>query len=168
MSRFYWIFGLIAGAVYLGLDYGYHQGIIGYDKIPVVFVSQLGIFILCIVFASIVYKKVKGKISFMRTVFGAVMVGLVASVVIISGRAVLLSTVDNYLETTKEYDFKMAYDAQTEDGRTEEWVNETRQRIEHKYSLVNLVQVTLVAFLFFGAVVGAFTAAFIADRSSLG
>lgn len=168
MSRFYWIFGLIAGAVYIVLDFMYHQGVIDREKIAVVFISQILLFILCVVFASVAYKKINGKISFMRTVFGAVMVGLIASTVIIGGRIALSSSIDNYTEATKDYNFKMVYEAQTEDGRTEEWINEQREKIEHKYSLGNLIQVTLVGYLFFGAIIGAFTAAFIADRSSIG
>lgn len=167
MSKFYWIFGAISGAVYLGLDFAYNKGFVGHDKAAPIFISQITILVLSIVFANIAYKKVNGGISFGRSVFGGMMVGLVSAIVIISGMMILMSD-KSYNQDAKEYNFTITYDAQPVEERTEDWVKELRAKIDERYSLGSIIEVTLLTYIGLGVVFGAFTGAFISKPQALG
>lgn len=167
MSKYYLIFGGIAGIVSTVLEYLLFSGYFGFEKSSGVIFGKILALIGCIVFAVVLIKKLNGTISFIRTSFSGLMIALVCSSVSGIGYSFMHYPDGAFFNEAKTYyieGWKEANKDKPEElARTEEAIIE----INNKFSVKHHTIFDLGMYLVIGAVFTAFFAGFIADRNSL-
>ncbi|MBO6516695.1 MAG: DUF4199 domain-containing protein [Bacteroidia bacterium] len=167
MSKYYLIFGGIAGISSAILEYLLFSGKLGFDKMGgVLFGKVLGL-IICIVFAVILIKKLNNGISFMRTSFSGLMIALICSAVSGIGYSYMYYPDGAFFNDAKEYTFEYWKEANKDDPKELARAEEQREDIERTYSLRYHTILDLGTFMTIGLVFTAFLAGIVGDRRSL-
>lgn len=178
MSKYYWIFGGAAGLFSVVMEYLLFSGRLGFDKSSGVIFSKLGALLICIIFGTILIKKMSGTISFIRTTIGGVTMALICSTVAITGYTAMHYPDGSFFNEAKIYSLEKweEHTLKTQAEEAQEVSEEEFQKmkdarsteIDREFGLQMYVGFTLVGYLLFSLLVSAFTAAFVADRQSLG
>jgi hypothetical protein len=167
MSKYYWIFGAIAGVFSVTMEYLLFSGYLGFDKSPGVLMAKLGALLICIVFASILIKKMNGGISLIRTTFGGLLMALICSTISITGYTVMTYATPNFFDGAKAYNMEQWEQNNADKPEVLAKRTEKLAEVDKSYGLQIYAAFTLVGYLLSGLMVSIFTAAFISNKSSL-
>ncbi|MCB9245890.1 MAG: DUF4199 domain-containing protein [Flavobacteriales bacterium] len=167
MSKFYWIFGGIAGIFSFILEYLLFSGRMGFDKSPSVLLAKLAALLLCIVFAAVLIRKLKGSISVARTILSGFIIALICSVISISGYTYMSYARQDFFAEAKTYSMDRWVEEHPEEATDEAKRKVKAEEIERSYSIQTYTAFTLIGYLVSGLLVSVFTAAFISNKSSL-
>lgn len=167
MSKYYLIFGGIAGIVSALLEFFIYSGRLGFDKMGGVLFGKILALIGCIVFAVILIKKLNGTISFIRTSFSGLMIAIVCSSVSGIGYAAMAYPDGSFFEKAETYAFEQWLENNKDKPEEMARIDEAREANHNKFSLKYHTFVEAGMYLIIGAVFTAFFAGFIADRNSL-
>lgn len=167
MTKYYLIFGSIAGTISAFLEYMLFSGKLGYDRMGGVLFGKILALIGCIVFGVILIKKLNGRISFMRTSFSGLMIAIVCTIFSTIGYSIMAYPDGKFFDEAKEYTYE--YWLEENKDKPEELAKEAeaREQIESKFSVQYHTVLELLMFSIFGIVFTAFFAGVIADRKTL-
>ncbi len=167
MSKYYLIFGGIAGAISALLEYFLYKGVFGFDSMAGVIYGKILALVVCIVFGVVLIKKLNGGISFLRTSFSGLMIAIVCSTFSGIGYSMMHYPDGSFFNEAKEY----AYDEwiKTNKDNPEEMakISEVKSAIESRFTVMYHSALEFGLYLVVGVVFTAFFAGFIADRNSL-
>ncbi|MFT7590895.1 MAG: hypothetical protein ACI9UJ_000813 [bacterium] len=167
MSKYYLIFGGIAGIASATLEYLLYGGYLGFDKMGGVLFGKILALIGCIVFAVVLIKKLQGGISFIRTSFSGLMIAVVCSAFSGIGYSIMAYPDGSFFDEAKAYSFEAWKEGNKDKPEELARIDEAREQINSKFSLKYHTFLELGMYLVIGAVFTAFFAGFIADRESL-
>lgn len=167
MSKFYWIFGGIAGLFSFILEYLLFSGKLGFDKSPGVLLAKLAALLLCIVFAAVLIRKLRGSISAARTVLSGFIIALICSAISITGYTYMSYAKQDFFTAAKTYSMQRWMEDHPEDAQDNSKREVKSDEIERSYSIQTYSAFTLIGYLVSGLLVSVFTAAFISNKSSL-
>ncbi len=167
MSKYYLIFGGIAGICSAVLEYLLFSGKLGFDKMGGVLFGKILALVICIVFAVVLIKKLNGGISFMRTSFSGLMIALVCSAVSGINYSYMNYPDGSFFEDAKAYSLEKWEEANKDNPEDMAKLEEQKQQIDQSFSLKFHTILDLGTFLTIGLVFTAFFAGVIADRKSL-
>lgn len=168
MSKYYLIFGGIAGITSATLEYLLYNGTFGYDKIGGVLFGKILALLGCIVFAVILIKKLHGGISFLRTSFSGLMIAIVCSAFSGIGYSMMYHAKDGtFFDDVKDYRLELWKEQNKDNPEELAQIEDMKIQIEQAFSLKYHTYLELAGFLAIGTVFTAFFAGIIADRKSL-
>ncbi|MFT5724423.1 MAG: hypothetical protein ACI9JN_001542 [Bacteroidia bacterium] len=167
MSKYYLIFGGIAGVASAFLEYLLYGGYLGFDKMGGVLFGKILALIGCIVFAVVLIKKLTGSISFLRTSFSGLMIALVCSAFSGIGYSYMHYPDGSFFDEAKTYAFDVWEKSNADKPEEMARKDEAREQINSKFSLKYHTMLELGMFMVIGIVFTAFFAGFIADKKSL-
>jgi len=167
MARYYWIFGGVAGLFSFVLEFLLFSGRLGFDKSPGVLLAKLGALMICIVFGSVLVKKLRGSISSARTILGGAMIALICSAISIGGYTYMSQAKPEFLDAAKAYSMERWEQDNADKPEVLEKRTEKLEEVDSSYSLRSYVAFTLIGYLVSGLLVSIFTAAFIARKNFL-
>ena len=167
MSKYYLIFGGIAGLASATLEYLLFSGALGFDKSFGVVFGKILALIGCIVFAVILIRKLQGRISFVRTSFSGLMIAIVCSAVSGIGYSIMQYPDGSFFNEAKTYYFEGWKEANKDNPEELARTEEAREQINAEVTIKHHTIFDLGMYLVIGAVFTAFFAGFIADRNSL-
>ena len=167
MSKYYLIFGGIAGIASAILEYLLFSGSLGFDKSFGVVFGKILALVGCVVFAVVLIKKLHGGISFIRTSFSGLMIAIVCSAVSGIGYSVMSYPDGSFFDEAKAYYFEGWKEANKDNPEELARTDDAFEEINIKFSLKHHTIFDLGMYLVIGAVFTAFLAGFVADRKSL-
>jgi hypothetical protein len=167
MSKYYLIFGGIAGIVSASLEYFIYGGYLGFDKMGGVLFGKILALIGCIVFAVVLIKKLNGGISFIRTSFSGLMIALVCSAVSGIGYSAMHYPDGSFFNEAKTYAYEVWETRNAENPEEMARKEDFKEHLNNKFSLKYHTMLELGMYLAIGVVFTAFFAGFIADRKTL-
>ena len=167
MSKYYLIFGGIAGLLSATLEYLLFSGVLGFEKVAGVLFGKILAMLGCIVFAVILIKKVKGSISFMRTSFSGLMIALVCASVSGIGYSYMAYPDGSFFDDAKAYTLEQWKENNKDKPEELAKIEEVKEQIHANYSVKHHTMLELGMFLVIGVVATTFLAGIVADRKSL-
>ena len=167
MSKYYLIFGGIAGTASALLEYFLYSGRLGFDKMAGVLFGKFLALVGCIVFAVILIKKLNGGISFLRTSFSGLMIALVCSAFSGIGYSFMHYPDGSFFDEAKEYTYNAWYEENKDKPEEIARMEEAKEQIDIKFSLKYHTMLELGMYLVIGVVFTAFLAGFVADKKTL-
>ncbi|MBI1305354.1 MAG: DUF4199 family protein [Bacteroidetes bacterium] len=167
MVKYYWIFGGIAGLSSVALEYLLFSGYLGYEHTYGVVLGKFLSMLVCLVFCVILIKKLKGRISFLRTSFTGLMLALICSAISGIGYSWMYAPNGEFFQPTKDHVLEgwKKENANKPDELMK--IDEVKTKINERFSLKNHTYFDLAGYLVCGLFFSALLAAFVADRSSL-
>lgn len=167
MVKYYWIFGAIAGLVSSLLEYFLFSGMLGFERSSFVLLGKFLSLLVCIIFCVLLIKKLKGRISFLRTSFTGLMIALICSATSAIGYSTMHYPDGKFFEPAKDYHLATWKEHFADDPKELMKVDEVKQDIESKFSMKTHTFFDLTGYVVAGLLFSALLAAFVADRSSL-
>jgi len=166
MGKYYWIFGGIAGIYSVLSEYLLFTGRLGYDRSGGVLMSKLVVLLLCIVFGSILIKKINGTISSARTMLSGALIALICSVISIAGYTFMSQNDPTFFDGAKEYSLSTWEEHNADKPDVLAKRDEQIAQIESGFGIQQYVGFTLIGYLVSGLLVSLFTAAFLSNKNA--
>lgn len=167
MSKYYLIFGGIAGSLSAVLEYMIYSGLVGFDRMGGVLFGKILALLGCIIFAVVLIRKMYGSVSFLRVSFSGLMIALVCSAFSGIGYSMMHYPDGSFFNDAKEYTYNHWLETNKDNPEEMARKAEARQEIDNQFSLKYHSLLDTGMYLAIGLVFTAFFAGFIADRKSL-
>jgi hypothetical protein len=172
MTKYYLLFGFIAGGLGTLSDYLLFSGAIPFSNSGVVLITKLFILLLCIIFSSILIKKMQGSISFLRTTFGGLMVALLCTAINLAGYAYMAYPDYSFFENVMEYSqavrkeqYEELPDTLPDKKKIEDMDFEEETRAF--FRVENMAKFLILGYVAAGLIISVLLSAFISDPKTL-
>jgi len=167
MVKYYWIFGSIAGLTSALLEYLIFSGTMGFDKSMGVLLGKYLALLVCILFAILLIKKLRGRISFLRTTFSGLMIALICSAFSGIGYSFMHYPDGKFFDAAKEYNLQQWKNHYADQPDELVKIEEVKEDIEHKFKMKTHTFFDLTGYVIAGLLFATLISAFVADRLSL-
>lgn len=167
MNKYIWIFGGISGGLGALAEFLVYQGTFSFDSFGSIRLFKMLTFVFCVIFLSILYKKLNGGISLARVMLNSVLISFVRSAVLIAGFMFTYYPDGKAFTEVKKYAFDKSVEMMDAKDRTPKKLTQRKAEIEEQFSLEGYPKFAILGSLIAAVFTGVFLGLILASKPEM-
>jgi hypothetical protein len=167
MNKYIWIFGGISGLLGALAEYLVYNGTLSFDTFGGVRLFKILAFVFCIIFLSILHKKLNGGISLARVMLNSVLASFVRSAVMITFFLFTYYPEGRAFDDVKKYAFEKSVEMMPEKDRNPKNLTQRKAEIDEQFSIEGYPKFAILGSLVAAVFTGVFLGLILASKPEM-